>query len=449
MSSSKFKFLSLTLLLALSAPLVSQTTTPILAAESSVATASISDILKYQQPDGGWRKNYTTTSGDWAKSTIDNGATYTEIRKLAKEYSATKNSTYSNAAIRGINCLLDMQYANGGWPQIHNGTGYHARITYNDNAMINVMTLLDEVANKKGDFAFVDNTLATKCKKAVDKGLECILKTQVIVNGKLTVWGQQHDEYTLAPAGARAYEVPSLCSSESVAIVKFLLTRPATPEITASITAAANWFKQVQITGIKVVKKDGDVTVVASSSADPVWGRFYEIGTNRPIFVGRDGIVKYNLADIEKERRTGYTWYGKWPSSLLYLATDNNNTNNNNTGNNNTTNNNTSNDNTTNNNTNSTSSLTVTPTFITWDTGYTCSVKVNNPTNTSVNTWTVKVLKADFNITNSWNCSIKEEDKYLIITPASYNATIAANGSVEFGFQGAGTVNQNCWISVY
>ncbi|MDO4563758.1 MAG: pectate lyase, partial [Clostridia bacterium] len=77
---SKLKALPLALALAIAAPLVSQSTLPIWAAESSVASASISEILKNQQSDGGWKKNYATTSGDWGKSTIDNNATYTEIR---------------------------------------------------------------------------------------------------------------------------------------------------------------------------------------------------------------------------------------------------------------------------------------------------------------------------------------------------------------------------------
>ena len=45
--------------------------------------------------------------------------------------------------------------------------------------------------------------------------------------------------------------------------------------------------------------------------------RFYEIGTNRPFFCGRDGIKKYSLAEIENERRTGYSWYGDEPSHGL------------------------------------------------------------------------------------------------------------------------------------
>jgi PelA/Pel-15E family pectate lyase len=287
------------------------------AAESSVATASISDILNNQHSDGGWQKNYSQTSGDWAASTIDNGATYTEIRKLAAEYTKTKNSKYSAAALKGINFLLSMQYSNGGFPQIYKSSGYHTHITYNDNAMVNVLTLLDEVSKKKGDFSFVDSTLANKCTTAVDLGVQCILNTQVTANGKLTVWGQQHDKDTLKPASARIYEVSSLCSSESVAIVQFLKTRTSTSRIAASITAAETWFKATKLTGIKVVKTSDDVVVKKDSSASPIWARFYEIGTNKPIFVGRDGIIKYNLSEIDQERRTGYAWYGTWPSKIV------------------------------------------------------------------------------------------------------------------------------------
>ncbi len=225
--------------------MVFPTSAPVMAADGSGTTASIADILKNQQADGGWKKNYSETSGDWAKSTIDNKATYTEIRRLASEYTKTGNTQYSAAAVKGINFLLKMQYANGGWPQVYQGSGYHQHITYNDNAMISVMTLLDEVAGKKGDFAFIDSTLAGKSKQAVDKGIDCILKSQVVSGGKLTVWGQQHDASTLKPAGARIYEVPSLSASESTGIVTFLKTRPATSQITASIKAAADWFKAV------------------------------------------------------------------------------------------------------------------------------------------------------------------------------------------------------------
>ncbi|RNB50900.1 pectate lyase [Brevibacillus gelatini] len=320
MSKTKKSIVSAALVLTLGMTFLSSNPLPFsiaYAADASGTTASISEILKNQQADGGWKKDYAETKGEWAKSTIDNKATYTEIRRLASEFKKTQNTKYSDAAIKGIEFLLNMQYDNGGWPQIYKASGYHRHITYNDDAMINVMILLDEVANKKGDFSFVNNALADKSRKAVEKGVMCILNTQVKVNGKLTAWGQQHDSSSLKPAGARAFEVPSLSSKESVTIVKFLKTRKSTSEISSAIKAAEDWFKAVKLTGIRIDKSGGDVKVVKDPSAAPIWARFYEIGTNKPIFVGRDGVVKYNLSEIEKERRTGYAWYGNWPASLV------------------------------------------------------------------------------------------------------------------------------------
>ena len=50
---------------------------------------------------------------------------------------------------------------------------------------------------------------------------------------------------------------------------------------------------------------------------DGTWARFYEIGTNRPIYSGRDGIVRYDVSQIEAERRNGYAWLGNWPARLI------------------------------------------------------------------------------------------------------------------------------------
>src|SRR5262249_29706193 len=84
------------------------------------------------------------------------------------------------------------------------------------------------------------------------------------------------------------------------------------------------WFEKVKLTGIKVVPKPEpgtpkgfDRVVVQDASAPPLWARFYEIGTDRPIFCGRDGVIKYSLAEIEYERRNGYSWYVNGAERLL------------------------------------------------------------------------------------------------------------------------------------
>ena len=67
------------------------------------------------------------------------------------------------------------------------------------------------------------------------------------------------------------------------------------------------------------IKQDGkkDGWVKTDPTAGPLWARFYELGTHRPIFIGRDKIVRYALSEIERERRGGYDFYGDWAETLL------------------------------------------------------------------------------------------------------------------------------------
>src|SRR5678815_15455 len=173
---------------------------------------------------------------------------------------------------------------------IRDRSGYYKHITYNDDAMIGVMKLLRDVAAAKPVYKFVDEERRARAASAVEKGIECILKTQVVVNGKRTVWGAQHDEVTLAPAPARKFEPASLSGGESVGIVRFLMSiKDPSPAVIDAIESAIAWFEQSQLKGIKWVDTGTDRVVVQDPNAGPIWARFYEIGTNRPIFVGRDG----------------------------------------------------------------------------------------------------------------------------------------------------------------
>lgn len=306
---------------------------------SAEAMRVAENLLLFQRAIGGWQKNVDMarrlTEGEKADaidskeqndSTIDNDATYAQLVYLARVFNATHQERFKTAFIKGLDYLLKMQYANGGWPQYYPRlTGYYTHITFNDDAMINVMTLLREVAQKQTAYGFVDEARRAKADSAMQKGIECILKCQIKVNGKLTAWCAQHDEVTFAPAPARAYEKVSISGAESVGIVRFLMgIEHPDPAVADAIESAVAWFNQVKLTGIKLVKKPDastpkgyDTIVVEDAKAAPLWARFYEIGTNRPIFCGRDSIIKFSLAEIEYERRNGYNWYTSAAAKLL------------------------------------------------------------------------------------------------------------------------------------
>ena len=301
------------------------------------------NMLLYQRTIGGWPKAVGDVKVDYTKTftpaqkqatiedasrndaTIDNGATTKEITHLVTAYKQTQNPAYKTAAEKGIRYLLKAQYANGGWPQYYpDASLYRHQITYNDDAMVHVLNVLQDVAEGKNDFDIVDPSLKPQCTTAVQKGIDCILKTQVKEAGQLTIWAAQYDEKTLQPAQARAFELVSLSSSESVGIIRFLMRQPnPSSEIKQSITAAVQWLDKNKITDFNFVSvpdatqpKGFDKRVVADANST-IWPRFYEIGTNRPLFSGRDSQKKYDVSQIEIERRNGYAWYGTWPQKLI------------------------------------------------------------------------------------------------------------------------------------
>jgi pectinesterase len=303
------------------------------------AKAIAENVLLYQRNIGGWPKNIqmqkTLTADEKQKlialksdpkeTTTDNGATCQEMLFLSKIYAQIPDERYKNAFLAGLNYLLEAQYENGGWPQFYPlKKGYYTHITYNDDSMVNILNVLKEVAEKTDYYSIkVPDATAEKAKKAFDKGIDCILKTQYKQNGVLTAWCAQHDEITLLPAKARAYELPSLSGKESSKIVLLLMSlKNPSPEVITAVNSAVAWFEKSKLTSIKVETAIGenskpDRVVVQDANAEPLWARFMELEDNTPFFCDRDGIKKTSFAEIGYERRNGYAWYTNEPAAVL------------------------------------------------------------------------------------------------------------------------------------
>lgn len=303
---------------------------------SEEARGIAAHVMAYQSPEGGWPKSTDLTvpprtpaevprQGDGRANSLDNEATTLPMEFLARVGQATGDETVRASFLKGVDYLLAAQYANGGWPQFYplRGDAYYSRITFNDGAMIRVLQVLRGVASGQPPYAFVDTQRRARAAVAVGRGIDCILKSQIRQDGKPTVWCAQHDEKTLLPAWARAYEPPSLSGSESVRVVRFLMTieRPS-PEIIAAIEGATAWLQSAALTGVRVDETPGpdgrtDRRLVADPAAPPLWARFYELGTNRPLYLDRDSKFRYDFAEIGYERRSGYAYHGNWAATLL------------------------------------------------------------------------------------------------------------------------------------
>ena len=164
------------------------------------------NVLISQKEIGGWTKNqpYHHHFSDSLKAyylqtktekggTFDNGATITELRFLAKVYAHFKDKRYKQAFERGLNYIYISQYQNGGWPQFYPArvttdemltdrtTPYSMHITYNDNAMMNIMQFLKEIATDNESFVSLslDETTKDKAQQAFQQGVNGIKKNSL------------------------------------------------------------------------------------------------------------------------------------------------------------------------------------------------------------------------------------------------------------------------------
>lgn len=330
-------------------------------------------IVKYQLKSGGWPKNQDWLKGvdpkeakAWAKtgigSTIDNGATVFEMNTLAvavdrvyeieadgygwmdTKVLEAQREQYCTAFRLGLLYLLKMQYDNGGFPQYFpakKGEDYSSQITFNDNAMVNVLKLLRDVANDAETYRRmgVDKSLKKKCLAAYEKGLQCVLDCQIRVDdagkvlaygteewktGKKTVWCQQHDKKTLVPVKARAYELPSYTGQgETVAILDLLMdVQNPSEAVKEAVKCGVEWLeahamKDVEVEHFWTDGGDDDIRLVERVGAPLLWARFYDLEKAEPMYCGRDGVPKKNLSDIDYERRNGYQWVGNAPQRVI------------------------------------------------------------------------------------------------------------------------------------
>lgn len=198
--------------------------------------------------------------------------------------------------------------------------GYHDAITLNDNALVEVTELMGWAARGEAELGFLPGSLKAAAASAQARAVRLLLAMQIRVDGRPTLWAQQHDALTLAPASARNYEPPALCSGESARALDFLMSLPdPSPAVVDAVTAGIAtlralatrdraWVKLSETEGRRLVERTG---------AGPLWARYYDAKTLRPVFGDRDKSLHDDVNDISLERRNGYAWWGTWPMKTL------------------------------------------------------------------------------------------------------------------------------------
>jgi PelA/Pel-15E family pectate lyase len=294
-------------------------------------------ILSYQTPSGGWSKHLGFSQGprkpgtQWTSqnepgqpphylATFDNSSTTAEMEFLANVWLATKREDCKEAFIRGLDFISAAQYPNGGWPQVYPLEGkYHDDIAFNDNAMTNILELLKGIADNEPCYAFLDESRRKQAADALAKGIDCLIKSQIVQDGRKTVWCAQFDPLTLQPSNARKMEPATLSGLESARTLKFLMTlKNPSPEIVACVESGLKWFEDVKITSVGTKEVDGKTIYVADPASTEVrWARFYDLKTSKPVFPGRDGVLYETFEAMAANNKLGYDFYTSQPNSII------------------------------------------------------------------------------------------------------------------------------------
>jgi PelA/Pel-15E family pectate lyase len=300
---------------------------------SEEARVTADRVAEAQNIAGAWRKgmDYARPHAQaghkpdlWSNGTFDNDATILEMRFLALVCSASpgnqRSDVWRSAFLRGLHYCFAAQYPNGGFPQVYPLVGgYHDNITYNDGAMTHVLELFRDIAQGSPQFSFVPSDERKEAALRLGRAIRCVLATQIKNSeGQLSAWGQQYDALSLKPAAARNFEPIAACSAESAELARLLMSLPKpSPEVINAVDAAVAWLGKVAIQNTIWTKQSEGRHTQVSPGAPLLWARFYEIGTDKPIFGDRDRTVHYVVEEISTERRDGYGWYGDWPKQIL------------------------------------------------------------------------------------------------------------------------------------
>ena len=251
-------------------------------------------------------------TGQADTSTLDDNTTQAALRLLMAVdgllESTGKGTEFSEPLVYGLNALLKAQLPKGGWPQRFfltppkqqryrttvrindDGTrttitrpAYYAHYyTYNDNTINDCISVLIEAHGRYND---------EKYAQGIRKAGDFIIASQL--KPPQAGWAQQYTP-DLKPEWARRFEPAAVCGAVTyrnilALIVIWLAT--GDEKYLKPIPAALEWLDRSRLPGDQ-----------------PRWARFYELGTNRPLYFTKS---KYDLTYKPDNMPTHYSFITK------------------------------------------------------------------------------------------------------------------------------------------
>jgi hypothetical protein len=232
-------------------------------------------------------KNTTTFDDNKSQSAIQ------FLMQLDREL-GFKDARLHEATLYALDAFVKAQFPNGAWPQRYGefpaaaehpvrkasfpeswprefgGVKYSSFYTLNDGTISDVITSMLDAYDVYGDQRYLD---------AAKRGGDFLLLAQL--PEPQPGWAQQYDD-AMHPVWARKFEPPALTGSESQGVLRSLMQlyrRTADKKYLEPIPRALAYYR-------KCVLPDGQLA------------RFYEIGTNKPLYFTKDYVLTYSDSDM-------------------------------------------------------------------------------------------------------------------------------------------------------
>ena len=246
------------------------------------ATDAARALIRGQNELGGWEHKIYLDQPNGERVSFDDDQTQSAIRFLMELDKEIDDQELTTSIKEALMMMQRAQMENGGWPQVYPAKGnYRDYATFNDGCINDCIRVMMQAHRQYGNEEYLESL-----KKAGD----FILISQR--SAPQAGWAQQYDE-NLEPAWARSFEPPAVCPSTSVHNMESLLDLylyTGNETYLEAIPNAVQWLE-------------------ASTLPDGTWGRFLELGTNKPLYYNRGRVQVNSLGELSKERRTGYRYH--------------------------------------------------------------------------------------------------------------------------------------------
>jgi len=238
-------------------------------------------LILGQNDWGGWEQKIRFKLGKSKKVSLDDNQSQGAISFLMALDQEIDSAELTAAVEKALDMMLKSQLDNGGWPHDYPGQGtYDDFATFNDQGINDcIRVMIEAYSYDKKDEYF----------KSLNKVARFLMISQL--PPPQPGWAQQYNEY-LQPAWARTFEPPSVCPIVTVFNIQSLIDLY---EVTGNgayldpIPDALLWLKESRL-------PNGN------------WGRFLELGTNKPLYYDRGRIRVDSFEELSLERRTGYAY---------------------------------------------------------------------------------------------------------------------------------------------